>query len=43
MLPWLFASLRGYRIGWLPRDFIAGVMLAAIAISQYLITRTNLF
>src|SRR5262249_46783231 len=43
MLPWLFASLLGYRIGWLPRYFIAGVMLAAIAISQYLITRTNLF
>ncbi len=21
MLPWLFASLRGYRIGWLPRRF----------------------
>src|SRR5215467_9734145 len=32
MLPWLFASLRGYRIGWLPRDLVAGLMLAAIAI-----------
>src|SRR5271169_5851657 len=32
MPPWFFASLRGYRIGWLPRDIVAGVMLAAIAI-----------
>src|SRR6516162_9308607 len=38
MLPWLFASLRGYRIGWLPRDFIAGLMLAAIAIPGQLAT-----
>src|SRR5262245_46058719 len=38
MLPWLFASLRGYRIGWLPRDFIAGVMLAAVAIPGQLAT-----
>src|SRR5262249_309 len=38
MLPWLFASLRGYRIGWLPRDFIAGMMLAAIAIPGQLAT-----
>jgi hypothetical protein len=29
MLLWLFASLHGYRIGWLPRDFVAGLMLAA--------------
>jgi len=28
----LFASLRGYRIGELPRDFVAGLMLAAVAI-----------
>jgi sulfate permease, SulP family len=38
MLPWLFASLRGYRIGWLPRDLIAGLMLAAIAIPGQLAT-----
>src|SRR5262249_27026237 len=29
---------RGYRIGWLPRDFIAGLMLAAIAIPGQLAT-----
>jgi sulfate permease, SulP family len=29
---WLFASLRGYRIGWPPADLVAGLMLAAIAI-----------
>jgi sulfate permease, SulP family len=33
-----FASLRGYRIGWLPRDIVAGVMLAAIAIPGQLAT-----
>src|SRR5262249_34079712 len=38
MLPWLFASLHGYRIGWLPRDFLAGLMLAAIAIPGQLAT-----
>jgi MFS superfamily sulfate permease-like transporter len=38
MLPWLFASLHGYRIGWLPRDLIAGLMLAAIAIPGQLAT-----
>src|SRR5215467_3752879 len=38
MLPWLFASLRGYRIGWLPRDLVAGLMLAAIAIPGQLAT-----
>src|SRR5258708_23975045 len=38
MLPWLFASLRGYRIGWLPGDLVAGVMLAAIAIPGQLAT-----
>ena len=32
MPDWFFASLHGYRIGWLPRDIIAGIMLAAIAI-----------
>src|SRR5260370_19381786 len=35
---WLLASLRGYRIGWLPRDIVAGVMLAAIAIPGQLAT-----
>jgi SulP family sulfate permease len=35
---WLFASLRGYRIGWLPRDLVAGLMLAAIAIPGQLAT-----
>src|SRR6267154_913902 len=38
MLPWLFASLRSYRSGWLPRDFVAGIMLAAIAIPGQLAT-----
>src|SRR6266699_570751 len=38
MLPWFFASLRGYRIEWLPRDFVAGIMLAAIAIPGQLAT-----
>ena len=38
MPPWLFASLHGYRIGWLPRDFVAGLMLAAIAIPGQLAT-----
>jgi len=38
MLRSLFTSLRGYRIGWLPRDFIAGLMLAAIAIPGQLAT-----
>src|SRR2546426_4796535 len=38
MLPSLFASLRGYRIGWLPRDFVAGLMLAVIAIPGQLAT-----
>ncbi len=35
---WLFASLHGYRIGFLPRDLVAGVMLAAIAIPGQLAT-----
>src|SRR5215831_2150876 len=38
MPPGLFASLHGYRIGWLPRDLIAGLMLAAIAIPGQLAT-----
>jgi SulP family sulfate permease len=35
---WLFASLRGYRMGWLPSDLVAGLMLAAIAIPGQLAT-----
>jgi MFS superfamily sulfate permease-like transporter len=42
MPPWLFASLHGYRIGWLPRDFVAGLMLAAIAIPGQLATAARL-
>ncbi|MGY3618279.1 SulP family inorganic anion transporter [Bradyrhizobium sp. USDA 10063] len=38
MPPWLFASLRGYRIRRLPEDLVAGVMLAAIAIPGQLAT-----
>jgi sulfate permease, SulP family len=38
MPAWLFASLRGYRLGWLPRDLVAGMMLAAIAIPGQLAT-----
>src|SRR5215469_930204 len=38
MLGWLFASLRGYRIGFLPRDLVAGLMLAAIALPGQLAT-----
>ncbi len=38
MPAWLFASLQGYRIGWLPRDLVAGLMLAAIAIPGQLAT-----
>lgn len=34
----IFVSLRGYRIEWLSRDFIAGLMLAAIAIPGQLAT-----
>jgi MFS superfamily sulfate permease-like transporter len=34
----IFASLRGFRISWLPRDVVAGVMLAAIAIPEQLAT-----
>ena len=38
MPTWLFTSLRGYRLGWLPGDLIAGLMLAAIAIPGQLAT-----
>jgi MFS superfamily sulfate permease-like transporter len=38
MPPWIFASLRGYRIEWLSGDIFAGVMLAAIAIPGQLAT-----
>jgi sulfate permease, SulP family len=38
MPAWLFASLRGYRLQWLPRDLVAGLMLAAIAIPGQLAT-----
>ena len=34
----LFASLRGYRIGALPGDLVAGIMLAAIALPGQLAT-----
>src|SRR5215472_9056979 len=32
MPSWFFTSLRGYRIAWLPRDLVAGLMLLAIAL-----------
>src|SRR5262249_4442946 len=35
---WLFASLRGYRMAWLPRDLVAGLMLATIAIPGQIAT-----
>jgi sulfate permease, SulP family len=35
---WLFVSLRGYQIEWLPRDLVAGLMLSAIAIPGQLAT-----
>jgi sulfate permease, SulP family len=38
MPAWLFASFKGYRIRWLPRDLVAGLMLAAIAIPGQLAT-----
>ena len=38
MPAWFFSSLQGYRIGWLPRDLVAGLMLAAIAIPGQLAT-----
>src|SRR5262249_60306914 len=38
MATWFFASLRGYQTAWLPRDLIAGLMLAAISIPGQLAT-----
>jgi MFS superfamily sulfate permease-like transporter len=38
MPSWFFASLRGYRMGWLSSDLVAGLMLAAIAIPGQLAT-----
>src|SRR5580704_12494404 len=38
MPAWFFSSLQGYRIEWLPRDLVAGLMLAAIAIPGQLAT-----
>ena len=35
---WFFSSLQGYRVEWLPRDLVAGLMLAAIAIPGQLAT-----
>ena len=35
---WLFASLRGFRADWLPRDLVAGLLLAAIAVPEQLAT-----
>ena len=35
---WIFTSLRGYRMGWLPGDLVAGLMLAAIAVPGQLAT-----
>ena len=35
---WFFASLRRYRMEWLPSDLVAGLMLAAIAIPGQLAT-----
>ncbi len=36
--PWLFASLRGLRADWLPRDLLAGLLLTAIAVPEQLAT-----
>src|SRR5215831_6234273 len=38
MTGWFFASLRDYKLDWLPRDLVAGLMLAAIAIPGQLAT-----
>lgn len=38
MPSWFFSSLRGYRIECLPRDLVAGLMLAAIAVPGQLAT-----
>lgn len=36
--PLLFASLRGFRLAWLPGDALAGLLLAAIALPEQLAT-----
>jgi len=38
MPSWFFTSLRGYRVAWLPRDLVAGLMLLAIALPGQLAT-----
>src|SRR6516162_9147185 len=38
MPTWFFGSLHDYRMAWLPRDLVAGLMLAAIAIPGQLAT-----
>src|SRR5215472_10004319 len=38
MPSWFFTSLHGYQIAWLPRDFVAGLMLLAIALPGQLAT-----
>src|SRR5271169_2442412 len=38
MPAWFFSSLQGYRLEWLPRDLVAGLMLAAIAIPGQIAT-----
>src|SRR5215470_17830453 len=38
MPSWFLSSLRGYRIAWLPRDLVAGLMLLAIALPGQLAT-----
>src|ERR1700687_4386334 len=38
MPTWFFSSLQGYRVEWLPRDLVAGLMLAAAAIPGQLAT-----
>lgn len=38
MTNWLLGSLRGYRLAFLPRDIVAGIMLSAIAIPGQLAT-----
>jgi sulfate permease, SulP family len=38
MPSWFFASLHRYRLNWLPRDLVAGLMLAAIALPGQLAT-----
>ena len=38
MPAWFFASLHNYRTAWVPRELVAGLMLAAIAIPGQLAT-----